>query len=101
MDDTGGVRLSETASDLPTLMAVLSSLRDRPIAQEWVMFGEIGLAGEIRPVPNGEERLREASKHGFKRALVPRKNAPRRGARIGELEVVAVERLSEAIDALF
>ena len=97
----GGVRLSETASDLPTLMAVLSSLRDRPIPQEWVMFGEIGLAGEIRPVPNGEERLREAAKHGFKRALVPRKNAPRRGARVGEMEVVAVERLSEAIDALF
>lgn len=96
----GGVRLSETASDLPALMAVLSSLRDRAIAHDWVMFGEIGLAGEVRPVPNGEERLREAAKHGFKRAVVPRKNAPRRGA-IKGLEVVPVQRLSDAIEALF
>ncbi len=64
------------------------------------MFGEIGLAGEVRPVPNGEERLREAAKHGFKRAVVPRKNAPRRGA-IKGLEVVPVQRLSDAIEALF
>lgn len=95
----GGVRLSETASDLPALMAVLSSLRDRAIAAECVMFGEIGLAGEIRPVPNGEERLREAAKHGFKRAIVPRKNAPR--SAIKGLEVVPVQRLSDAIEALF
>ncbi|NLO80015.1 MAG: DNA repair protein RadA [Xanthomonadaceae bacterium] len=96
----GGVRLSETASDLPALMAVLSSLRDRPIPAECVVFGEIGLAGEIRPVPHGEERLREAAKHGFKRAVVPHKNAPRRGA-IKGLDVVLVQRLSDAIDALF
>lgn len=95
----GGVRLSETASDLPALMAVLSSLRDRAIAPECVMFGEIGLAGEVRPVPNGEERLREAAKHGFKRAVVPRKNAPR--SPIKGLEVVPVQRLSDAIEALF
>ncbi|HEX5514144.1 MAG TPA: DNA repair protein RadA [Gammaproteobacteria bacterium] len=96
----GGVRLTETASDLPALIAVLSSLRDRPIAADCVVFGEIGLAGEVRPVPNGEERLREAAKHGFKRAIVPRKNAPRRGA-IKGLDVVPVQRLSDAIEALF
>lgn len=97
----GGVRVSETASDLPVLMAVLSSLRDQPIAPDWVMFGELGLAGEIRPVPNGEERLQEAAKHGFRRALVPAKNKPRRGRLPGDLGVVAVERLSEAISTLF
>jgi DNA repair protein RadA/Sms len=96
----GGVRLTETASDLPALIAVLSSLRDRPIASDWVTFGEIGLAGEIRPVPNGEERLREAAKHGFKRAVVPRKNAPRKGD-IKGLEIVPVQRLSDAIGELF
>ena len=97
----GGVRVSETASDLPVLMAVLSSLRDQPIAQDWVIFGEIGLAGEIRPVPNGEERLQEAAKHGFRRALVPVKNRPRRGRGPDGLGVVAVQRLGEAVSALF
>lgn len=97
----GGVRLSETASDLPALMAALSSLRDRPVPADWVVFGEIGLAGEIRPVPHGEERLREAAKHGFKRALVPHKNAPRGSAGLGDMQVVPVRRLSDAIDALF
>jgi DNA repair protein RadA/Sms len=100
MNVVGGVRLSETASDLPALLAVLSSLRDRALPQDWVVFGEVGLAGEIRPVQNGEDRLREAAKHGFKRALVPRKNAPRRGDKIGEMEIVGVERLSEAMDAV-
>ncbi|MDN5849681.1 MAG: DNA repair protein RadA [Nitrococcus sp.] len=97
----GGVRVSETASDLPVLMAVLSSLRDRPIAQDWVMFGELGLAGEIRPVPNGEERLQEAAKHGFKRALVPANNKPRRGRSPSGLGIVAVERLDQAVNTLF
>ncbi|RFA38026.1 DNA repair protein RadA [Alkalilimnicola ehrlichii] len=96
----GGVRLTETASDLPALLAVLSSLRDRPLPHDWVVFGEVGLAGEIRPVQNGEERLREAAKHGFKHALVPRKNAPRGATVIEGMEVIGVERLSEAIDAL-
>ncbi len=97
----GGVRVAETASDLPMLMAVLSSLRDRPIPQDWVLFGEVGLAGEIRPVPNGSERLAEAARHGFRRALVPRKNQPARGQCPEGLEVVAVERLPQALDALF
>ena len=93
----GGVRLGETAADLPALLATVSSLEDRPLATELVAFGELGLAGEIRPVPYGEERLREAAKHGFRRALVPRANAPRKA--IDGLEVVAVARLDEALAA--
>ena len=94
----GGIRVQETAADLPVLLAVLSSLRDRPLAEKTVAFGEVGLSGEIRPVPNGEERLREAATHGFKRAIVPKGNAPKSGSFKG-LEVVAVERLSQALEA--
>mgnify|MGYP002713131174 CR=1 FL=1 len=92
----GGVRITETASDLPLLLSVLSSFRDRVVPRELVSFGEVGLAGEIRPVPNGVERLREAAKHGFRRAVVPRANAPRQA--IEGLEVIAVDRLSEVLD---
>ncbi|KAF1710692.1 DNA repair protein RadA [Pseudoxanthomonas kalamensis DSM 18571] len=94
----GGIRVQETAADLPVLLAVLSSLRDRPLPEKTVAFGEIGLSGEIRPVPNGEERLREAATHGFRRAIVPKGNAPKSGAFKG-LEVIAVERLSQALEA--
>ena len=94
----GGIRVQETAADLPVLLAVLSSLRDKPLADKTVAFGEVGLSGEIRPVPNGEERLKEAATHGFKRAIVPKANAPKRG-KFGEMEVVGVERLAEAIAA--
>jgi DNA repair protein RadA/Sms len=94
----GGIRVQETAADLPVLLAVLSSLRDRPLPEQTIAFGEVGLSGEIRPVPNGEERLKEAATHGFRRAIVPKANAPKKG-RIGELEVIGVERLSEAMDA--
>jgi len=94
----GGIRVQETAADLPVLLAVLSSLRDRPLAEKTIAFGEVGLSGEIRPVPNGEERLKEAATHGFKRAIVPRANAPRDGGYKG-MEVVAVERLADALDA--
>jgi DNA repair protein RadA/Sms len=94
----GGIRVQETAVDLPALLAVLSSLRDRPLPEKTVAFGEVGLSGEIRPVPNGEERLKEAAHHGFRRAIVPKANAPKSG-RVGELEVIGVERLVEAIDA--
>ncbi len=95
----GGVRIMETAADLPVLLAALGSLRDRPLPGGLVSFGEVGLAGEIRPVPYGEERLREAAKHGFKRAVVPAANAPR--GRLAGIEVVRVKRLSEAIEAAF
>ena len=95
----GGMRVGETAADLPVLLAALASLRDVPVPRHTVAFGEVGLAGEIRPVPFGEERLREAAKHGFTRALVPASNRPR--AAIDGLEVVGVNRLSEALDAAF
>jgi DNA repair protein RadA/Sms len=93
----GGVRINETASDLAVLMAALSSFRDRPLPTDLIVFGEVGLAGEVRPVPNGEERLREAAKHGFKQAVVPRANAPRRGNRVEGLQVKGVSRLAEVL----
>jgi DNA repair protein RadA/Sms len=93
----GGIRLQETAADLPVLLAVLSSLRDRPLAEKTIAFGEVGLSGEIRPVPNGEERLKEAATHGFARAIVPKANAPKSG-RIKDLEVIPVERLADALE---
>jgi DNA repair protein RadA/Sms len=94
----GGIRLQETAADLPVLLAVLSSLRDRPLEEGTVAFGEVGLAGELRPVPNGEERLKEAATHGFRRAIVAQANAPKSGRYKG-LEVIAVERLADALQA--
>ncbi len=95
----GGVRIAETASDLAMIAAILSSYRDRPLSRKLVVFGEVGLAGEIRPVQNGQERLREAAKHGFERAIVAHQNAPRKG--IDGLRIVPVARLGEAIDAFF
>ncbi len=92
----GGVRVTETAADLPLLLAVLSSLRDRPMPSDWILFGEVGLAGEIRPVQGGLDRLREAAKHGFKRAIVPKGNLPKSSKL--DLDVIAVQRLDEAID---
>lgn len=94
----GGMRLSETAGDLPVLAALLSSFRDKPVANDWIMFGEIGLAGEVRPVPNGEERLREAVKHGYKQAIVPAGNAPKKG--IAGLQINQVKTLREALELL-
>jgi DNA repair protein RadA/Sms len=94
----GGVKVLETGSDLAVVLAVTSSLRGQPLDSDLVVFGEIGLSGEIRPVPNGQERLREAAKHGFKRAIVPRGNVPKQG--IDGMQVIGVGRLAEAIEAL-
>ncbi|MDH5324725.1 MAG: DNA repair protein RadA [Gammaproteobacteria bacterium] len=91
----GGVKIVETSADLAVLLAVVSSLRDRPLPQDLVVFGEVGLSGEIRPVPSGQERLREAAKHGFKRAIVPAANKPKTA--IESMEVMAVSKLSEAL----
>lgn len=91
----GGVRISETGADLAILLAVLSSLRNKPLPSDLVVFGEVGLAGEIRPVQNGPERLNEAAKHGFKRAIIPKANKPREI--IKGLEITAVTRLSEVL----
>lgn len=91
----GGLRITETGSDLALIMAVLSSLKDRAMSSEDVVFGEVGLSGEIRPVPGGQERLREAHKHGFKRAIIPRANAPK--TTFDGMEVIAIEKLSELL----
>jgi len=91
----GGVKITETAADLPLLMAALSSFRNQTIAEDMIMFGEVGLAGEIRPVPNGEERLKEAAKHGFKQAIIPKTNLPRQP--ITGMTLQGVLRLEEAI----
>jgi DNA repair protein RadA/Sms len=93
----GGVRLAETAGDLAIVLAARSSLHDVPVAQSLIAFGELGLAGEIRPVPFGEERLREAAKHGFKLALVPEANVPKRPPE--GMTVRGVARLDQALEA--
>lgn len=93
----GGVRISETGADLPMILAVLSSLKSRPLPADLVVFGELGLAGEIRPVQNGPERLNEAARQGFKRAIVPHANRPREA--IAGLEVTTVSRLSDVLSA--
>ncbi|MGJ4727845.1 DNA repair protein RadA [Luteimonas sp. SDU101] len=93
----GGIRVQETAADLPVLLSVLSSLRDAPLPEKTIAFGEVGLSGEIRPVPNGEERLKEAATHGFLRAIVPKANTPKAGSYKG-MQVVGVERLADALD---
>jgi DNA repair protein RadA/Sms len=95
----GGMRIQETAADLPLLLAALSSFRGRALAADTVVFGEVGLAGEIRPVAGGEERLLEAAKQGFKRALVPEANKPRRQVKL-DIEVTPVASLRQAIAAL-
>jgi len=94
----GGVKLSETGADLAILAAVLSSLRNKTIPRDLILFGEVGLTGEIRPVQAGEERIRDAQKHGFSQAIVPAANAPRKA--IKGIKVIAVRHLSEAIDAI-
>ncbi len=94
----GGMRINETGADLAVLLAVLSSFKNKPWPADLVVFGEVGLAGEIRPVPNGQERLKEAAKHGFKRAIVPKANLGKKGG-VG-MQVLGAQRLSEAIDQL-
>lgn len=92
----GGVRITETAADLAVIMAVLSSYRGKVIPRDVAAFGEVGLAGEIRPVPNGEERIREVAKHGFKTVIVPKANKPKKN--IADINVIAVSRLIDAIE---
>jgi DNA repair protein RadA/Sms len=94
----GGVKVLETSADLALLLAIVSSFRDRVLPQDMVIFGEVGLSGEIRPVPSGQERLQEAAKHGFTRAIVPRANLPKQP--IKGMEVRGVNKLSEALAAL-
>jgi len=94
----GGIRVDETSSDLAVLMAVVSSFRNQPLPQDLICFGEVGLSGEIRPVPNGQERLREAAKHGFKRGLIPKSNVSKQA--IEGMTLYPVSQLSEALSIL-
>ena len=95
----GGMRITETGSDLPLMLAILSSFRDRVLADKMVVFGEVGLSGEVRPVYNGEERLKEAVGLGFSRAIIPKANQPR--APIKGMRITTVNNLDEAISAAF
>ena len=94
----GGVRIGEPAADLAVCLAVVSSFSDRPIPSKVAVFGEIGLAGEVRPAPRGQERLREVAKLGFEKAIVPRANQPK--SKLAGLEVLAVERVDQAVQLL-
>ncbi len=94
----GGVRVTETAADTAMLLSILSSFRDKPLQQKLFTFGEIGLAGEIRPVPNGQERIKEAAKHGFSHAVIPRGNMPKPQDIPKGMEIVPVSRVSELLD---
>ena len=94
----GGVRISEPAADLAVLLAIQSSLRGKPLPKGFIAFGEIGLAGEVRPAPRGQERLKEAAKLGFDVALIPKANAPKKA--IEGMRLLPVERVDEAIAAL-
>lgn len=94
----GGVKVSETSADLALLLAIVSSFKDRPIDKNTVVFGEVGLAGEIRPVQGGQERLQEAAKHGFTRAIVPKANVPK--TKIAGLETIGVSKVEQALQAL-
>ncbi len=95
MNVVGGLKISETGSDLAVLLACASSLRGKALPQHLAVFGEVGLSGEIRPVPNGQERLKEAIKHGFTHIIVPRGNAPQKA--IAGITIITVARLHEAL----
>lgn len=92
----GGVKIAEPAADLAVLLAIVSSLRNKPLPEKLVVFGEVGLAGEVRPVQRGQERLKEAAKLGFTKAIVPKANRPKQA--IEGMEIVAVERLEQAVE---
>lgn len=94
----GGLQIVEPAADLPTLFAILSSLRNRILPHDLIVFGELGLSGEIRPVPGGQERLKEAAKHGFKTAIIPEGNATKKI--LDGMKIISVQTLKEAVAAL-
>ncbi len=94
----GGLRVLETGTDLALLIAIVSSLKNQPVGNDLVVFGEVGLSGELRPVQRGLERIREAQKLGFKRALIPRANLPQKP--LSGIEIIPVQKLKEAVDIL-
>ncbi|MDE9484374.1 magnesium chelatase domain-containing protein, partial [Xenorhabdus bovienii] len=94
----GGVKVTETSADLALLLSLVSSFRNRPLPRDLVVFGEVGLAGEIRPVPSGQDRISEAAKHGFKRAIVPHANMPKKA--LPDMKVFGVKKLADALSIL-
>jgi DNA repair protein RadA/Sms len=94
----GGIKVSETAADLPMLLALFSSFRDRPLPDKLVCFGEVGLSGEVRPVPDGEQRIREAAGHGYGLAVIPAANAPRKPP--AGIEIVAARNIRQVLERL-
>ena len=95
----GGVKITEPGADLAILLAIVSSLKNRPLIEKMVVIGEIGLAGEVRPVQRGQERLKEAAKLGFTRAIIPLANKPKQA--ISGIEITAVGRISEAVAHMY
>lgn len=91
----GGIKVTETSADLALLLALVSSLRDKPLPSQWVIFGEVGLSGEIRPVPGGQERITEAAKHGFQRAVIPYANRPKHPS--NSFQLFPVKTLADAL----
>ncbi len=94
----GGVKITEPGADLAVILAMVSSLRNKPLPEKLVVFGEVGLAGEVRPVQRGQERLREAAKLGFTQAIIPKANAPKQ--KIAGMEIIAVERVEQAVERM-
>ena len=94
----GGVKISEPAADLAVLLSIISSFKNKALAPKLIIFGEVGLAGEVRAVQGGLVRLKEAAKLGFTKAIIPKANAPK--SKIEGMEVVAVERLEQAMQAI-
>jgi DNA repair protein RadA/Sms len=94
----GGVKITEPGADLAVLLAIVSSLRNRPLPEKMVVFGEVGLAGEVRPVQRGQERLREAAKLGFTSAIIPKANAPKHP--VSGMEIIAIERVEQAVNSI-
>lgn len=94
----GGLRVLETGVDLAVVLSVFSSLKNKVLSPELIVFGEVGLSGEIRPVASGQERIREAAKHGFKKAIIPKANAPK--STVNDMEIIAVDRLQEVLGAI-
>jgi len=92
----GGVKVAETSADLALILTIVSSFKNKPLPQDLVVFGEVGLSGEIRPVPSGQERIAEAAKHGFRRAIVPHANKPKQN--INGIEVIGVKHVRELLE---
>ena len=94
----GGVKITEPGADLAVLLAIVSSLKNKPLPEKMVVFGEVGLAGEVRPVQRGQERLKEAAKLGFTHAIIPKANAPKK--KIAGMEIISVERVEQAVERI-